>query len=310
MAKTYFGVDISEHNGTVDWAKVAKKVDFAILRIGWVGNNSNCLDKKFKENYAAAKKAGVKIGAYVYMYSKSTTAAKSGAEWVLAQIKGCSFDMPIYCDMEDSSIAGLGKTTLTSIADTFNQVIKRAGYTAGIYANLDWFTNKLNASIKSYTTWIAHYTTGTNKYQGAYDMWQNSSKGKVDGVNGNVDTNYLYKEMFTKVVVKPATGSKNTTTTNKTATSSGSVPTFKVGSTYELTTNVRVRTGAGTNYAQKKRSQLTADGQKNALNQTYAVLKKGTKFTVLEIKKNGSDIWVRIPSGWICVYYKGEKYAK
>ena len=154
MSKTYFGVDISEHNGTVDWSKVAKNVDFAILRIGWVGNTQNKMDIKFEENYAAAKKAGVKLGAYVYIYSKSTKA--------------------------------------------FNEVISKGGYRVGVYANLDWFKNKLNASVKQYYTWIAHYTSGTNKYKGEYQMWQNSSKGRVDGVKGNVDTNYLYEDIFDK----------------------------------------------------------------------------------------------------------------
>ena len=95
-----------------------------------------------------------------------------------------------------------------------------------------------------------------------------------------------------------------------TDTSTSSVPTFKVGSTYTLTTNVKVRTGAGTSYSQKKRSQLTADGKANSVVGVYAVLKKNTKFTVQEIKNVGSDIWAKIPSGWICLYYKGDKYAK
>ena len=87
-------------------------------------------------------------------------------------------------------------------------------------------------------------------------------------------------------------------------------PEFEIAETYTLTTNVKVRVGAGTNYAQKKKSQLTADGQKNALNQTMAVLKAGTKVTVQAIKKMGSDIWVKIPSGWIAVYYQGELFVK
>lgn len=73
---------------------------------------------------------------------------------------------------------------------------------------------------------------------------------------------------------------------------------------------MKVRTGAGTNCAQKKKSQLTADGQKNALNQTMAVLKAGTKVTVQAIKKIGDDVWVQIPSGWIAVYYQGELFVK
>ncbi len=87
-------------------------------------------------------------------------------------------------------------------------------------------------------------------------------------------------------------------------------PVFRVGSTYTLTTNVKVRTGAGTNYAQKKKSDLTADGQKHALSQTYAVLKSGTKVTAQKVIKNGTDTWLKIPSGYIAVYYKGDTFAK
>lgn len=85
---------------------------------------------------------------------------------------------------------------------------------------------------------------------------------------------------------------------------------YKVGCTYTLTSNVKVRTGAGTNYSQKKRRELTVDGQKNSLNQTYAVLKSGTKVTAQQIKTVGSDVWIRIPSGWIAAQYKGDKYVK
>lgn len=89
-----------------------------------------------------------------------------------------------------------------------------------------------------------------------------------------------------------------------------SAPAFTEGKTYTLTTALKVRTGPGTNYAQKKRSQLTADGKKNAVTGVYAVLKKGTKVTVQEIKKSGSDIWAEIPSGWIALYYNGDQYVK
>lgn len=77
-------------------------------------------------------------------------------------------------------------------------------------------------------------------------------------------------------------------TTKKTA--------FKVGETYTLQANMKVRAGAGTGYRQKKRSELTESGRANSLNKTYAVLKKGTKVTCKKVSGN----WVKIPSGWIC----------
>ncbi|MDE6413291.1 MAG: hypothetical protein K2K42_05315, partial [Eubacterium sp.] len=101
----------------------------------------------------------------------------------------------------------------------------------------------------------------------------------------------------------------------KSATVSKAVATilFRKGDVVTLTTNVNVRTGAGTSYKQKTVSQLTADGKKNATsakNKDKAVLKKGTKVTIQTLKLVGSDIWAQIPSGWICLRYNGKDYVK
>ncbi len=88
---------------------------------------------------------------------------------------------------------------------------------------------------------------------------------------------------------------------------------FKKGNVYTLTVDVKVREAAGTNAKWKKVSQLTADGRKNATTKNandYAVLKAGTRVTVQELKTIGSDIWARIPSGYICLRYNGKNYAK
>lgn len=88
---------------------------------------------------------------------------------------------------------------------------------------------------------------------------------------------------------------------------------FKVGNTYTLTTNVKVRTGAGTNYTWKKVGQLTPSGQIRCTSQNkndYAVLRKGIEIIPKAIKKIGSDIWVEIINGWVCVKYKSEFYAR
>ena len=85
---------------------------------------------------------------------------------------------------------------------------------------------------------------------------------------------------------------------------------YKVGSTYTLTTNVKVREGAGTDKKRKKTNELTADGKKHALDQENATLKEGTKVTVQEVKTVDGDTWIRIPSGWVCAVYNGDKYLK
>lgn len=86
---------------------------------------------------------------------------------------------------------------------------------------------------------------------------------------------------------------------------------FTKNKNYTLNSNMNVRTGAGTKYAIKKLSQLTADGRKHALNQTTAVLKKGTVVTVQEVKKiSNKEYWGKIPSGWIALMHNGTKYVK
>lgn len=215
---SYFGIDVSQHNGSIDWSKVAKEVDFAIIRIGWIGNkNNHTVDTKWETNYKNAKAAGVKVGAYVYNYCNSESTAKAGAEWALKQLAGKSLDLPVYIDMEDSSISSLGKSKLTAIVKAFNGIIEGAGLWAGVYANKNWYDNYLEDGIEDrYTSWIAHYTSGTDKYNGEFDMWQNSSTGKINGISGNVDTNYLYRDLFSAV---KGNSSSSSGTTSKKSTS-------------------------------------------------------------------------------------------
>lgn len=208
-----FGIDVSTFQGNIDWDRVKSQIGFAILRLGWIGNKKNhTLDTKFERNYSECKRLGIPIGVYVYNYCNCEDTAKSGAEWTLQHLNGKTLDLPVYIDMEDSSIAGLGKDKLTNICIAFNTLIENSGLWAGVYANKDWFENKLNKdTIKSkYTTWIAHYTSGTNRYQGEYDIWQNSSSGKINGISGNTDTNYMYRDLIAEIGNKTPSGPTNT----------------------------------------------------------------------------------------------------
>lgn len=196
------GIDISEHNGKINFDKVKKQVDFVILRLGWIGNKQNhTLDTRFMEYYKECKRLNIPVGLYVYCYANSEKNAENGAGWTIGKIKDLQFELPIYIDMEDSSIRSLGKNRLTNIAIAFNNVIEKAGYRAGVYANADWFRNYLHKDILSikYSLWIAHYgLLNKNKYNGLYDMLQYTSSGKINGINGRVDVNEMYKDLIAK----------------------------------------------------------------------------------------------------------------
>ena len=91
-------------------------------------------------------------------------------------------------------------------------------------------------------------------------------------------------------------------------TTAPSGPSYRTGTVYTLLADhLRVRTGPGTGYATKSRKQLTANAKTNAY--ANGTLKKGTRVTCKDVRKNGSDIWIKIPSGWIAAYYGGKKYV-
>lgn len=197
-----FGIDVSQHQGKINWDEVQSQIDFAILRLGWIGNKENhTTDVQFERNYAECKRLGIPVGVYVYCYANNENAAKSGANWTVKSLSDKTFELPVYIDMEDSSISDLSKDLLTDICISFNSIIEANNMWAGVYTDLDWFENHLNKDIikSKYTTWIAHYTSGNDKHKGEYDMWQNSSNGILNGINGKVDTNYMYRDLMSEI---------------------------------------------------------------------------------------------------------------
>ena len=187
-------IDVSQHNGTIDFERVKRQgINKVILRIGWIGNkNNHTLDTKFIENYNKAINAGFQIGIYVYSYCKSVEAIISGTNWVLNKLNLFSAHkptLPIFLDLEDITTTSLSKRELTDQALKFNEMITNAGYISGTYANLNWFNNKLYENeLAKYKIWLAQYNNEmTANFR--VDLWQYSSNGKIDGIIGRVDMN-------------------------------------------------------------------------------------------------------------------------
>ena len=206
---TMKGIDISEHNGSINWAKASKKIDYAILRVGYGSNIKSQDDKKFKQNAEACKKYKIPFGVYLYSYAKNTNQAKSEAYHVLRLIKGYHLDFPVYYDLEDNSQVHLGASTKGSIAKAFCNIISNAEYKVGIYANLNWWNNYLtNSSFKNsnWYKWVAQVGSFCT-YKGAYQMWQYSFTGKIDGISGYTDMNYWFgpkiKSYYAYATTKP-----------------------------------------------------------------------------------------------------------
>lgn len=184
------GIDISEHQGKIDWAKV--KTDFAIIRAGY-GREIFQKDKCFEDNYKGCRAGNIPCGAYWYSYATTVEEAKKEAETCLKVIKGRTFEYPIFFDIEEPRQLALGKEKCTEIAKAFLETVEKAGYWVGIYSSKSHLENYLTEDIRSrYAVWVAHYGVEKTSYTGQFGIWQKSSTGKINGISGNVDLNECY----------------------------------------------------------------------------------------------------------------------
>ena len=186
----YKVIDVSKHQGNIDFQAVKNAGVYAVIIRAGYGRETSQKDPMFETNYAAARAAGLHIGAYWYSYADSVADAAQEANACLSCIQGKQFDFPVYYDLEESSTAALGKAACTQLAVDFCTAMEQAGYWAGVYANTNWFTNYLNFDplAAKYTIWLADYRQAYNTTL-KRDMHQYTSTGSVAGVNGNVDCN-------------------------------------------------------------------------------------------------------------------------
>lgn len=189
------GIDLSTFQKNVDYSKLKKQgIEFAIIRAGY-GKDKSQKDEMFEKHYKGLKKAGIKVGAYLYSYCSNVDNSILEAKNCLSFIKGKDFELPIFYDLEDRITKVLGKEKITQIAINFCEEIKKNGYIPGIYANLDWFTNYIDINkVNQYKIWLAQWEVSKPTAKFNYDYWQYTSEGKIEGISGNVDLNISYDE--------------------------------------------------------------------------------------------------------------------
>jgi GH25 family lysozyme M1 (1,4-beta-N-acetylmuramidase) len=196
---TKLGIDVSKWNGDIDWRKVKDAgVEFAIIRAGYRGSvtGSIVVDPYFEYNMKEAASAGVSAGVYFFTQAVNEVEAVEEASAVIELIKKYNIEFPIYIDTEGAGGNGradaLDKETRTLVCEAFCRTIENAGYKAGVYASRNWYYNNLETSgLERYQIWLAEYRSAP-LYQGYYNMWQYTSKGKIDGIEGNVDLDIFY----------------------------------------------------------------------------------------------------------------------
>lgn len=193
------GIDVSKWNKEIDWEAVKEDgVKFVIIRCGYRGSKTGALvqDPYFVQNIEGATAAGLKVGVYFFTQAITEIEAVEEASMVLALTEDYQLSMPVFIDTEGSGgrADSLNVADRTAICKAFCDTIQASGGTAGIYASRNWYQTKLkDTTFDSYVKWLAEYRKEP-LYKGKYDMWQYTSSGSVNGIEGRVDLNLSYTQ--------------------------------------------------------------------------------------------------------------------
>ena len=195
------GIDVSAHQKEIDWSKVAASgMRFAMIRAGYRGYTLGAIrkDEYFDANMRGALSNGMEVGVYFFSQALTPAEAEEEAYLLLDWIKDYNVTYPVVFDWEeqdhdDSRTQGCHGNTVTACALAFCKVIEDAGYLPMTYGSPKkvYESNLKLEYLQNYPFWLAHYTkdTAPTSFRYHYSIWQYSSSGQVDGIDGRVDLN-------------------------------------------------------------------------------------------------------------------------
>ena len=194
-AEAHLGIDVSVHQGTIDWQQVRNSgIEFAIIRCGYGSDLTSQDDRQWVRNASECERLGIPYGVYLYSYATTDEMLNSEVQHTLRLLQGRSPSLPVYIDIEDNSQIALGNAgVLNRFASSFCAQLQNAGYASGLYSSLYWYNNYFGAfaAENSYFHWVAQWYDRCT-YTGRYEMWQYGSNGSVAGISTLVDMNFWY----------------------------------------------------------------------------------------------------------------------
>lgn len=197
MADKWIGIDVSEHNGVLDWAAIKKAgIKFAVIRDGY---GTSHVDNQFHANMAGAIAQGLMIGVYHFSYALDAAGAKKEAAFCLKLLEPYKdkIVLPVYFDFEYDTVdyakkcgVMLGKSAFNAHTVAFCEAVKSAGYAPGVYYNKDYYNRMVDLnSVGGYSQWYAQYASAPSVT--SYDLWQYSSSYTIPGCSGRFDINVM-----------------------------------------------------------------------------------------------------------------------
>jgi GH25 family lysozyme M1 (1,4-beta-N-acetylmuramidase) len=195
-------IDVSSHQGTIDWDKIkADGVEFAIIRAGFGDDIKSQDDSTFERNYTECIRVGIPCTIYLFSYALTEAHVRSEVEHIKRLMNGKKRNStaPVYVDIENTkglNWRSISDAELLRLMKLYKQLLNDAGYEMGIYSSRSvyWNEKMTDPWYENVSKWVAEYSSKLNKFTRPYDIWQYSSSGKVNGISGRVDMNWLYTD--------------------------------------------------------------------------------------------------------------------
>lgn len=188
-------IDVSEHNGILNWKVIKPQIAGAIIRCGFGGNLESQDDKYYFRNADECTNLNIPFGVYLYSYASNKEEAINEAKHVLRLVKNYNLDLPIYIDLENNEfVRDVTAQQYQEIATGFCETIENIGGFVGIYSNVYYWETKL-FMINDYTRWVASWGDSIN-YAKSYALWQYTSDGKIEGSSLRTDLNRYFGDFL------------------------------------------------------------------------------------------------------------------
>lgn len=197
ILSSMLGIDVSGHHGVINWNQLKEDgIQFAIIRLGYGEDLAEQDDSQAIRNIEECERLGIPYGVYLYSYAMTTADVASEVAHAVRVIGDHNPTLGVFIDMEDAD--GYKKRhgmpsadTLSNICADFIAQMEQRGYHAGIYASTNWHEDILNSDrLSTVTRWVAQWAD-TCTYSRDYSIWQFTSTGVVQGIDGRVDLDIL-----------------------------------------------------------------------------------------------------------------------
>lgn len=191
---TMTGVDVSSHNGRIDWDKAKKHIDFAIVRAGFGNKNT---DTRFERNMEECNRLKIPVGSYWFSYAYTPEMAENEAKYICSLLSKYNVQFPVAYDFEYDSVTFaskhdvvVGTQLMVNMAEAFLSYVEKSGYIPLLYTNLDFYNRGFSKLADKYDIWFAQWKV--SKPSKLCSIWQYADTAEIEGIPGSPDMNISY----------------------------------------------------------------------------------------------------------------------